>query len=180
VAALVAVVGLVIACGVFDIPVLAPKGDGAFGDASTAGLALGPPPVRWLPRGADTSVTATWPTPATTAPGSNCRGDTRRLSNRICSNHQTGTSSTNRTTLVMTGSAGGPRSAEVSRPSTMTCVARNDIPVRPLTMWGRPRGAGSPHAASYVRCSDRVRLSNDASRTTRPTTDRARWRWAAG
>jgi Family of unknown function (DUF6069) len=40
VAALVAVVGIVIARGLFDIPVLAPKGEGTFGDASTWGMAL--------------------------------------------------------------------------------------------------------------------------------------------
>lgn len=40
VAALVAVVGVVIARGIFDIPVLAPKRSGTFGDASTGGLAL--------------------------------------------------------------------------------------------------------------------------------------------
>jgi drug/metabolite transporter (DMT)-like permease len=40
VAALVAVVGIVIARGLLDIPVLAPKGEGAFGDASTWGMAL--------------------------------------------------------------------------------------------------------------------------------------------
>jgi hypothetical protein len=40
VAALVAVVGIIVARGVFDIPVLAPKGKGAFGDASTWQLAL--------------------------------------------------------------------------------------------------------------------------------------------
>jgi len=41
VAALIAVVGVVVARGLFDIPVLAPKGKGTFGDASTLGLALG-------------------------------------------------------------------------------------------------------------------------------------------
>lgn len=40
VAALVAVVSVVIARGIFDIPVLAPKRSGTFGDASTGGLAL--------------------------------------------------------------------------------------------------------------------------------------------
>ena len=40
VAALVAVIGVVVARGVLDIPVLAPEGSGAFGDASTGGLAL--------------------------------------------------------------------------------------------------------------------------------------------
>jgi len=40
VAALVAVVGVVVARGIFDIPVLAPKGSGTFGDVSTGGLAL--------------------------------------------------------------------------------------------------------------------------------------------
>jgi drug/metabolite transporter (DMT)-like permease len=40
VAALVAVVGIVIARGLLDIPVLAPKGEGTFGDASTWGMAL--------------------------------------------------------------------------------------------------------------------------------------------
>jgi hypothetical protein len=40
VAALVAVVGLVIARGIFDIPVLAPKRSGAFGDADTLRLAV--------------------------------------------------------------------------------------------------------------------------------------------
>lgn len=42
VAALVAIVGVLIARGLFDVPVLAPTGDGALGDASTwqlAGLA---------------------------------------------------------------------------------------------------------------------------------------------
>ena len=42
VAALVAVVGILLARGVFDVPVLAPQGDGAWGDADTwtyAGLA---------------------------------------------------------------------------------------------------------------------------------------------
>lgn len=44
VAALVAVVGVLIARGLFDVAVLAPKGKGAWGDASTAmlaGLAVG-------------------------------------------------------------------------------------------------------------------------------------------
>ena len=41
VAALVAVVGIVVARGLFGIPVLAPKGQGAFGDASTWQYALG-------------------------------------------------------------------------------------------------------------------------------------------
>jgi hypothetical protein len=40
VAALVVVVGILIARGIFDIPVLAPKGDGAWGDADTATYAL--------------------------------------------------------------------------------------------------------------------------------------------
>jgi hypothetical protein len=40
VAALVAVVGVVVARGLFHIPVLAPKGKGTFGDASTWQLAL--------------------------------------------------------------------------------------------------------------------------------------------
>jgi hypothetical protein len=41
VAALIAVVGIVIARGLFDIPVLAPKGEGTFGDASTWEMAVG-------------------------------------------------------------------------------------------------------------------------------------------
>lgn len=40
VAALVAVVGVLIARGLFDVPVLAPTREGALGDASTARLAL--------------------------------------------------------------------------------------------------------------------------------------------
>jgi hypothetical protein len=40
VAALIAIVGIVVARGLFDIPVLAPKGKGTFGDASTWELAL--------------------------------------------------------------------------------------------------------------------------------------------
>ncbi|SHN24885.1 DUF6069 family protein [Cryptosporangium aurantiacum] len=40
VAALVAVVGVVIARGIFDVPVLAPRRAGAFGDASTGTLAV--------------------------------------------------------------------------------------------------------------------------------------------
>ena len=40
VAALVAVVGVLIARGLFDVPVLAPTGEGALGNASTARLAL--------------------------------------------------------------------------------------------------------------------------------------------
>jgi len=40
VAALVVVVGILIARGIFGIPVLAPKGDGAWGDADTAMYAL--------------------------------------------------------------------------------------------------------------------------------------------
>ena len=40
VAALVAVVGVVIARGLFDVPVLAPNGEGTLGDASTARLAV--------------------------------------------------------------------------------------------------------------------------------------------
>ena len=39
VAALVAVVGVLIARGLFDVPLLAPDGEGALGDASTARLA---------------------------------------------------------------------------------------------------------------------------------------------
>jgi hypothetical protein len=41
VAALIAIVGIVIARGLFDIPVLAPKGKGTFGDASTWQMAVG-------------------------------------------------------------------------------------------------------------------------------------------
>ncbi|WP_250030218.1 DUF6069 family protein [Paractinoplanes maris] len=41
VAALIAVVGIVIARGIFDIPVLAPAENGTFGDAGTWQLALG-------------------------------------------------------------------------------------------------------------------------------------------
>jgi hypothetical protein len=40
VAALVAVVGILVARGVLDIPVLAPQGDGAWGNASTWGYAV--------------------------------------------------------------------------------------------------------------------------------------------
>jgi Na+/phosphate symporter len=36
VAALIAAVGILIARGIFDVPVLAPEGDGVWGDASTA------------------------------------------------------------------------------------------------------------------------------------------------
>jgi hypothetical protein len=39
VAALVAVVGVLVARGLFDVPLLAPTGEGAWGDASTARLA---------------------------------------------------------------------------------------------------------------------------------------------
>ena len=39
VAALVAVVGVLISRGLFDVPLLAPTREGAFGDTSTAGLA---------------------------------------------------------------------------------------------------------------------------------------------
>ena len=39
VAALVAVVGVLVARGLFDVPVLAPTGEGTLGDASTARLA---------------------------------------------------------------------------------------------------------------------------------------------
>lgn len=41
VAALIAVAGVLIFRGVFDVPILAPKGDGAWGDASTAWYAMG-------------------------------------------------------------------------------------------------------------------------------------------
>jgi membrane associated rhomboid family serine protease len=40
VAALVAVVGVLIARGLFDVPVLAPEGEGALGNSSTARLAI--------------------------------------------------------------------------------------------------------------------------------------------
>jgi hypothetical protein len=40
VAALVAVVGVLIARGLFDVPVLAPSGEGALGNANTARLAI--------------------------------------------------------------------------------------------------------------------------------------------
>lgn len=40
VAALVAVAGIVVTRGVFDVPVLAPKGDGLWGNANTATYAL--------------------------------------------------------------------------------------------------------------------------------------------
>ncbi|MEU4668060.1 DUF6069 family protein [Amycolatopsis sp. NPDC023774] len=40
VAALVAIVGLLIARGIFDVPVLAPKGEGAWGSVSTTTYAL--------------------------------------------------------------------------------------------------------------------------------------------
>jgi hypothetical protein len=39
VAALVAIVGVLIARGLFDVPLLAPTGEGTLGDASTVGLA---------------------------------------------------------------------------------------------------------------------------------------------
>ncbi|GIE91218.1 DUF6069 family protein [Actinoplanes regularis] len=41
VAALIAVAGILLGRGIFDIEVLAPKGDGAWGDASTGWYALG-------------------------------------------------------------------------------------------------------------------------------------------
>ena len=41
VAGLVALVGVLIARGLFDIPVLAPAGEGALGNSNTAGLAIG-------------------------------------------------------------------------------------------------------------------------------------------
>lgn len=41
VAALIAVVGILLCRGVFDIPVLAPEGKGAWGDADTVSYALG-------------------------------------------------------------------------------------------------------------------------------------------
>ena len=41
VAALVALVGVLIARGLFDIPVLAPAGEGALGNSNTARLAIG-------------------------------------------------------------------------------------------------------------------------------------------
>jgi hypothetical protein len=41
VAALVAVVGILLCRGVFDVPILAPKGEGAWGDADTPRYALG-------------------------------------------------------------------------------------------------------------------------------------------
>ncbi|AEV84864.1 hypothetical protein ACWT_3840 [Actinoplanes sp. SE50] len=41
VAALIAVAGILLGRGIFDIGVLAPKGDGAWGDASTGWYALG-------------------------------------------------------------------------------------------------------------------------------------------
>jgi hypothetical protein len=41
VAALVAVVGVLIARGLFEVPVLAPTGEGALGNSSTAGMAIG-------------------------------------------------------------------------------------------------------------------------------------------
>lgn len=41
VAGLVAVVGVVVARGIFHVPVLAPQGEGTFGDASTWQLAIG-------------------------------------------------------------------------------------------------------------------------------------------
>jgi Family of unknown function (DUF6069) len=41
VAALVALVGVLIARGLFDVPLLAPTSEGTLGDASTAGLAAG-------------------------------------------------------------------------------------------------------------------------------------------
>ena len=41
VAALIAVVGILLARGVFDVPVLAPEGEGAWGNASTLNYAIG-------------------------------------------------------------------------------------------------------------------------------------------
>jgi hypothetical protein len=41
VAALVAVVGILVCRGIFDVPILAPKGDGVWGDADTAKYAGG-------------------------------------------------------------------------------------------------------------------------------------------
>ncbi|MET9263949.1 DUF6069 family protein [Amycolatopsis sp. NPDC004079] len=51
VAALVAVVGLLIARGIFDVPVLAPKGDGLWGKASTPTYAISAAAVALLATG---------------------------------------------------------------------------------------------------------------------------------
>jgi len=41
VAALVAIVGVLVARGLFDVPIMAPRGDGVWGDASTITYAAG-------------------------------------------------------------------------------------------------------------------------------------------
>jgi hypothetical protein len=41
VAALIAIVGILLTRGIFDVPILAPKGDGVWGDASTGWYAFG-------------------------------------------------------------------------------------------------------------------------------------------
>ncbi|GAA3523920.1 DUF6069 family protein [Amycolatopsis ultiminotia] len=51
VAALVAVVGLLIARGLFDVPVLAPKGDGIWGNASTTTYAIAAAAIALLATG---------------------------------------------------------------------------------------------------------------------------------
>jgi hypothetical protein len=46
VAALIAVAGILVCRWLFNVPILAPRQDGAWGNASTAEYALRPPPPR--------------------------------------------------------------------------------------------------------------------------------------
>lgn len=63
VAALVAVVGMVIFRGVFDVPVLAPEGDGVWGDASTISLMVAAAVIALLATGLAHVLLLTTPRP---------------------------------------------------------------------------------------------------------------------
>lgn len=70
VAALVAVVGVLIARGLFDVPVLAPAREGALGDASTARLAILAAVAALLATGLMHLLLLSTPGPSGSSPGS--------------------------------------------------------------------------------------------------------------
>jgi hypothetical protein len=70
VAALVAVAGVLIARGLFDVPVLAPTGEGTLGDASTARLAAWPRSRPCWPPACCTCCWCPRPARAGSSPGS--------------------------------------------------------------------------------------------------------------
>ena len=68
--ALVVVVGVLIARGLFDVPVLAPEGEGALGNASTARLAMLAAVAALLATGLMHLLLLSTPGPSGSSPGS--------------------------------------------------------------------------------------------------------------